>query len=85
MTQHQYQYIVRMFSFSLILAITLMAGGAEASSDIDREMAYINSLRSTADMDISLESTLPTFETPEVRVAQPAEAQVVAAAEIYSE
>jgi len=79
------QYTVRVFTFSLMLAIAFMAGGVEASSDFEREMAYINSLRSTADMDISLGSTLPSVTTPEVRVAQPQEAQVAIVAEAYSE
>jgi len=69
---------------SIILLCTMFLSSSVYASDIDREMGYINSITSTNDIDLTLESTLPTVHTPTVAEFDAMEeVQVVQEAVVY--
>jgi len=73
--------LIRSLTISLLLmggCFAMFAETLEASDDIAREMGYINSLRSSNLPTVSLESTLPSVETPPVVVQEQEEIQVAA-------
>jgi len=63
----------------LLLVLSLFLAGTASASDIDKEMAYINSITSSSAPPLAFESTLPTIEP--IIIPEPEEVQIVKAAE----